>query len=173
MSTLDDKWLLATCTIGGLLLIAFAFVPWIEYRFDAKSLPQAEGAGLTASWNADGFGVEGFGDGYVVATAGAVIAAISGIALLGPDRPWGALLSLLAAGGLAFGVAAYDLSRDFSERISRTAAAGNVFGSAHGDATAALPAVACIGLVVATLAALLLLRQRNELSMAASTDAQP
>jgi hypothetical protein len=176
-SALDDKFLLAASTIGGLLLIALAFVPWINYLFEADGFGRLQGMmGPWASWNVDGFNVQGLagiGDGYIVAGAGVVVAAISAIVLLGPDRPSGALLLLLAAGGLAFGVAAYDLSREFGERMSRAGAAGNVFGTAHGDATVALPAIACIGLAVATIAALLLLRQRNELSVAASTDAQP
>ena len=174
LSTINDTWLLTACGIGGVVLVLCAFLPWVTYRFNAEGLPQAEAAALPISWNAHGFDVEavaGFGDGYVVATAGAVIAAISGIALLGPDRPWNAVLSLLVSGGLAFGIAAYDLSRKFTEPISRAGPSGNFSGFAHGDATAVLPTIVCIALAVATLGALLLLRQRNELSMAASTDA--
>jgi len=176
-SGLDDRWVLSASTVGGLLLVALAFVPWINYEFEADGFGRLGGlAGPSASWNVDGFQVEGvigFGDGYIVAAAGVVIALISAIAVLGPDRPWGALMSVLIAGGVAFGVAAYDLSRDFTERLSRTGAGGNVFGSAHGHATAALPAIACTGLAVATLGALLLLRQRSEVSIAVSTEGHP
>jgi len=176
-SGLDDRWVLSASTVGGLLLVALAFVPWINYGFEAGGFGRLGGmTGPPASWNVDGFEVEGltaFGDGYIVAAAGVAIAVISAIALIGPDRPRGALLSLLTAGGLAFGVAAYDLSREVTEQVSRAATAGNAFGTAHGDATAALPAIACIALVVATLGALLLLRQRSELSIPASTDATP
>ena len=158
------------------VLVLCAFLPWVTYRFDAKGLPQAEGAALPITWKAHGFDVEavaGFGDGYLVATAGAVIAVISGIALLGPDRPWTAVLSLLMSGVLAFGIAAYDLSLKFTEPISRAGSSGSVSGFAHGDATAALPTIVCVGLAVATLSGLLLMRQRRELSMATTTDIRP
>ncbi len=162
---IDHRWLFAACALGGVILIALSFLPWVRYEFPSDDF-LCRGfcdSRQSASQLVDGFDVEGvtdLGDGYVIAAAGALIVLSSGIVLVA-SGPWQAKLSVLLAGVAAFGIALFDTLRDFKAPCPGPGVS-NLPDCADGNSAVALWAVAGLGLLLATLAAISLLKQLSQ-----------